>query len=156
MAAVVVLAVVGTGAAATAGGTSSQTSANQLSGTWLATVVRPAPLPALQTIHVFTDSGATSVVDTDSPATHTTQYGAWKRIEGRLYASTGVFFRFNAQGQFVGSQKIDRTIELGPDGDTFKQVSRVTVLDAGGNVVTTFIARATAERMQIDEIPDLP
>ena len=77
-------------------------------------------------------------------------------MEGRLYAASGVFYRFNAAGAFVGSQKIDRTIELAPDGDTYKQVARVTVLDANGNVVTTFTAQATAERMQVDRIGDLP
>ena len=96
------------------------------------------------------------MVDNDSPATHTAQYGAWERIHGRLYAATGVFYRFNTAGAFIGSQKIDRTIELGPDGDTFNQISRVTVLDAGGTVLNTFIARVTGERMQIDQIPDLP
>lgn len=157
--AAVILTLVATGAAATAGGPfqhGKRESGNQLVGTWKATVIRPAPLPPLQTLQVFTSRGVTIVVDNDPPATHTTQYGVWERMQGRLYAASGVFYRFNAAGAFIGSQKIDRTIELGPDGNTYKQVARVTVLDANGDVVTTFTARASAERMQVDRTGDLP
>jgi hypothetical protein len=67
-----------------------------------------------------------------------------------------VFYRFNAAGAFIGSQKIDRTIELAAAGNTYKQVARVTVLDANGNVITTFTARASAARMQVERTGDLP
>ena len=155
----VVLTLAVSGAAATAGRPyqhGKRESRNQLVGTWTATVVRPAPLPPLQTLQVFTSHGVAIVVDNESPATHTTQYGVWERIEGRLYAASGVFYRFNAAGAFIGSQKIDRTIELAADGNTYKQVARVTVLDANGDVITTFTARASAERMQVDRTGDLP
>src|SRR3954465_8045924 len=83
--AAVVLTLAVSGAAATAGGPvhhGKRESRNQLVGTWTATVVRPAPLPALQTLQVFTSHGVAIVVDNESPATHTTQYGVWERIAG--------------------------------------------------------------------------
>jgi hypothetical protein len=92
----------------------------------------------------------------ESPQTRTASYGSWQRIHGNLYAATALFFRYDAVGNFIGSQKIDRTIELADDGNTFRHVARVTVLDQGGNPVASFVARAAGERMAVDRIADLP
>jgi len=129
---------------------------NQLVGTWTVTVNRPPPQPPLYGLQVYTDDGSLIEMASESQATRTASYGAWERIEGRMYASTMVFFRFNAQGEFVGSQKINRTIELGLDGNTFRAVARVTTLDVHGNVLASFVARSGGERMPVERIPDQP
>jgi hypothetical protein len=90
-------------------------------------------------------------------AERTASYGRWERIGGRLYASTMVHFRFNPlTGAYLGTRKINRTIELAQDGQSFSHTARVTTLDPNGNVLGTFIARATAERMQVERIADQP
>ena len=100
-------------------------SGHQLTGTWNVTVERPAPLPPLKSVQVFTSSGAIIEMANEPQASRTAQYGAWERIGGRLYAATALFYRFDAQGNFAGTTKINKTIELGKDGNTFQHIARV-------------------------------
>jgi hypothetical protein len=131
-------------------------SGNQLTGTWTVTVERPAPLPPLKSVQVFTDSGAIIEMANESQASRTAQYGAWERIDGRLYAATSLFYRFDAEGKFVGTTKINKTIELGKDGNTFSHIARVGVYDASDHLVSSVVGRASGERMLIERISDLP
>jgi hypothetical protein len=136
-------------------GAAGESSGNQLIGTWQVAVKRPAPLPPLQSLQVFTDEG--SVIEMANEWGRAAAYGSWERINERLYASTTVFFRFDPQtGAYLGTRKVNRTHELAQDGQSFSHVARVTTFDPNGNVLDTFIARATAVRMQVERIPDLP
>ena len=157
VASIVVAAVIATGAIATTGAASAgKASGNKLAGTWVVKVVRPAPAPALTSLQVFGPRGTIVETANESPQTRTPSFGSWERIQGNLYAASTVFFRYDAAGNFIGSQKIDRTIELAEDGNTFKHVARVSVLDANGNVLVGFVARASGERMAVDRIAALP
>jgi hypothetical protein len=128
-----------------------------LAGTWLVTSNRPAPLPPLAILQTFTDDGSTIESPNEPSATRTPAYGSWKHIEGRLYASTVLSFRFDpATGTYLGRTKVDRTIELAPDGQTFRLVGRVTLFDVAGNVVGALRSVGTAERMRVDPIPERP
>jgi hypothetical protein len=152
---VVVSAALTVGAAASAGAKAGH--GNTLEGTWVATVNRPAPLPPLTSLQVFTSDGGVVEMANESQATRTAQYGAWERIGGRLYASTGVLFRFDpATGAHVATMKINRTIRLSDDGETFTQAARATTYDLNGNVIASFPVRATGERLQIERIADEP
>ena len=64
-------------------------SSSTLTGTWNVTVNRPAPLPPLKSVQVFTSSGAMIEMANEPQASRTAQYGAWERIDGRLYAASG-------------------------------------------------------------------
>ncbi len=142
---------------AVAGAGTGSKAGNQIAGTWKVTVNRPAPAPPLTSLQVFTGTGSVVETANEWPATRTEAYGSWERIAGRLYANTTVFFRFNPQtGAYLGSQKISRTIRLSQDSKTFTLVARVNVLDPAGNVVASFIATATGERMGVERIPELP
>jgi hypothetical protein len=130
---------------------------NRLAGTWTATVNRPAPLPPIRSMQIFHRDGSAIETSNEPPATRSPMYSSWERIEGRLYAATGVHFLFDPQtGAVTGTRKISRTIELSQDGQTFKAVARVTTFDASGNVVGQGTALATAERVQIEPISDRP
>lgn len=118
---------------------------------------RPAPLPPLTSLQDLTRGGSVIETANEWPATRTESFGAWERIDRRLYATTTLFFRFNPQtGAYLGTQKISRTIELAQDGKSFASVARVTVLDPNGNVQASFIARAAGTRMEVERIPDRP
>ncbi len=154
-AALVVLGALVTGGALKASAGAS--SGNQLAGTWEVAVNRPPPLTPLRSVQVFSGSGSVIEMANEWSATRTASHGSWERIDGRRYAASSVFFRFNPQtGADLGSQKIDRTILLAQDGQTFTHVARVTILDRDGNVSASFIARGSGARMQVERIPDQP
>jgi len=142
-------------AAIAAGGVSAageDSAGNQLAGTWRVTVNRPAPLPPLTSLQVFTGAGSVIEDANEWPATRTPGYGSWQRVEGRRYANTTVFFRFNPQtGAYLGSQKINRTIQLAEDGQSISIAARATVLDPDGNVLATFPVAASGTRMQVEQ-----
>ena len=138
-------------------------SGNRLAGTWIVTVERPAPLrPLIVFQHWNADGTYLSYSGNgtlgDSPAGRSNEFGSWERIEGRLYASSGAWLRYDTQtGAHIGSTRIDRTIRLSDDGDSFAVVGRVQVLDLDGNVIATPpLVRTSGVRMQIERIPDEP
>jgi hypothetical protein len=143
-------AVAAAGIVAVAGADPGDGSGNQLAGTWSVTVNRPAGLPPLTSLQVFTGAGSVIEMANEWPATRTPAYGTWERVEGRVYESTTMFFRFNPQtGSYLGTQRITRTIHLAQDGRTFEHVARVTVLDPAGTILATFVATAAGERVSV-------
>ena len=106
---------------------------------------------------VFNRGGTAVETSSEPPGTRSAMLSTWKHLGGRLYAATGEHFLFNPQtGALQGTRKINRTIEVAPDGQSYATVARVTTFDPQGNVVATFVARASAQRMQLEPIPDLP
>jgi hypothetical protein len=155
IAALAALAVVLAGAASTAGASSD--AGNQLAGTWSVVVNRPAGQPPLSSLQVFTSDGSVIEDANEASATRTASYGSWERIEGRLYAATARVFRFNLQtGAHTATMTISRTIRLSQDGQSFEHVARVTVADPAGNVLQSFMATGSGERMQVERIPEQP
>ena len=152
--AVFALIAVGGGVIATAGAKSEREGkGKQLAGTWAVTVNRPAPLPPLASLQVYTDDGSMVESGNDS-ASRSPQYASWERVGGREYAVTGVFFRFDPQtGAFVGKQKINRTIDLSQDRQSFTFQGRATVYDANGNVVANVPVSGSGQRLQVEEQP---
>jgi hypothetical protein len=150
IASVVAAIAVAGGTIATAGA-ASESSGNQLAGTWVVTVNRPAPAPPLTSLQVYTGKGS-MVESANDSLSRTPQYASWERVDGREYAATGVMLRFDPQtGAFSGKQKINRTIELSADGQSFTFQARVTLYDASGNVVTTFPASGTGQRLEVEQ-----
>jgi hypothetical protein len=146
----------GTGAIAAAG-ENTDNAGNQIVGTWNVTVNRPAPLPPLSSLQVFTSDGSWIEMANEPQATRTAQYGTWERIDGRLYAASGVIFRFDpGTGAHVATMKINRNTRLSPDGQTMTVAARATTYDLNGNVLSSFPVRATGVRMKVERIPDQP
>ena len=156
--ALVALVIMVAAGAATGTASNQQSSGNQLAGTWVATVNLPAPLPPLTSLQVYTDDGSFVEWGSDSSgAARSPQFGRWERIGGRLYAGSGTFIRYNPQtGAHVGSMKINRTLRLSDDGQSFTTIARVQTLDLSGNVVGSFVSRSSAVRMQIERIAEQP
>lgn len=129
---------------------------NQLAGTWRVTVIRPAPLSAITSLQVYTADGSVIEAANDSGA-RSASYGSWERVTGRIYAASSTFFRFDpATGAPVGSHKLDRTIQLSDDGQSFRVITRAVSYDMSGNVIASFLVPSTGERMPVDRIPEQP
>ena len=143
------------GAASNAGANDGD-AGNSIVGTWTATIDLPAPQADLQSLQVFSPGGGLVEMSNEPQASRTAQYGSWERIGGRLYAATGLIFRFNPAGAHVATVKINRTIRLSDDGQSMTWAARVTVTDPAGNVQQTFPVRASAERLPVERIPDEP
>ncbi len=80
------------------------------------------------------------------------QYASYERVRGREYAMTGLMLRFDPQtGVFAGQMKINRTIDLARDGQSFTFRGRATTYDADGNVVASFPVSGSGQRLQVEE-----
>lgn len=154
---IVILVAAAIGVSAASGDNADAVSSgNQLSGTWEVTVNR-GPLPPLTSLQVFTGDGSFIEHANDGSANRSAAYGAWVRLEGRLYSVTSVFFRFNPQtGAYLGTHKIRRTLRLSEDGQSFTAVARGFILDADGNVIAPTSATAAGTRMEVENIPEQP
>ena len=152
-------AAVAIGGISAAAGTTTKTQphGHGLLGTWQATIVPPAPQPTVHSLQVYTAGGGWVETADQDPRGRSPMVGSWERIHGRLYASTGVHFLFDPQtGAYVGKRKINRTLEVAEDGQSFALVARVTTFDANGNVLGIFAVRGSGERLQVERIPDQP
>jgi hypothetical protein len=153
---IALVAVTGIVATAASAGASSGDSGNQLAGTWVVTVNRPAPLPPLTSLQIFTSDGSVIEHANEAPASRTDSYGSWERVEGRMYAASALMFRFNASGTHVATMKINRNIRLAEDGQSFAHAGRAITYDLAGNVTASFPVSATGLRMQIESTPEQP
>ena len=81
-----------------------------------------------------------------TPALRSPGHGVWQRLHGRNYSFKFVFLRYDANGVFIGSQKITATLELAANRDEFTTHSAVEILDTNGNVIATGCATAAGTR----------
>ena len=130
--------------------------ANQIIGSWELTVDRGHQLPPVKGLTTYTRGH--SVVGTANLLNRGPAHGTWKHLSGRLYADTHVFFRFDpATGAFLGTQGVNETAQLAPDGDSYTSFAISNLFDPSGNLVAGGLrATVTATRIHIDRIPDQP
>jgi hypothetical protein len=128
----------------------TESHANQLAGTWDMTIDRPAPLSDPKSLMTFIDGGSSIEIANIGTALRSPSHGAWQRLEGREYATTTVFFRYDPQsGAYLGTQKNVGTITLSPDGNSFSGSAVSTIYDPDGNVVITgLVAGLSAVRIE--------
>ena len=84
-----------------------------------------------------------------SPALRSPGHGVWEQAHGwQDYSYSFTYYRYDASGAFIGSQKVTSALELGESGDEFISHSAVEILDANGNVIGTFCAVAAGTRFE--------
>jgi len=84
-----------------------------------------------------------------SPALRSPGHGVWQREHGwQDYSFAFTYYRYNASGAFLGSQKVRATLELGPSGDEFSSRSAIEILDVNGAVIATACATAVGTRFE--------
>lgn len=135
----------------------AHSSAHALVGTWDVTLTLPG-LPPGRVLATFTSDGGTVESANAAPALRGASHGAWDRIEPDLFAVTRVFFRFNPQtGAYLGTQKVNATVRVAPDGETFAAVSISELRDPDGNLVVGGLrGTAAGKRIHVERIPDQP
>ena len=132
-------------------------SAHALVGSWDVTLMLPG-LPPGRVLATFDGDGGTVESANAAPALRGASHGVWERVERRLFAVTRVFFRFNPQtGAYLGTQKVNATVQVASDGETFTAVSVSELRDPAGNVVLAGLRGTAAEtRIHVEQIPDQP
>ena len=140
---------------------STGSTGNTVEGSWIVSVTRVNPPanvpPTFESLMTFDPGGSLTEASNTGTALRGPAHGVWERIDGRSYATTMLFFRFNPQtGAFLGTQKVS-TMRLSQDGQTFEAVSLAAQYDPDG-VLTLGGLRATetGERIDVEPIPDQP
>jgi hypothetical protein len=157
VAALATAAVIGAMSAVAGTASNARPQGNLLLGTWQSTVALPAPAPTVHSLQMYSPGGGWVETSDTDPRTRSPMFGSWERIHSQLYAVTGLHYIFDPQtGAYTGKRKIDRTLEVSADGQSYSNVARVTTFDTHGNVVSTFTVHGTGERVPVDRIPDQP
>lgn len=137
---------------------SSVASEKTIAGVWR-TVVTPRncqtgePVaPSFPGLFTFDEGGTMSeygIGPGSSPALRSPGHGVWQREHGwPEYSFAFTFYRYNATGVFIGSQRITATLELGASGDEFTTNSAIEVFDANDNLIGSGCATTTGTRFQ--------
>ena len=140
-----------TGCATTSSSTSRQESASEtgqsLVGAWEVTASRQRGvgknLLSFSWDGTFFRSGDTHPVLSGA-------HGAWKRINDREYQTTYIAFRFDQSGKWIGSNKTRIQITLGPDGNEFTGVAKVSVRDLQEKEEGTSESRLQGRRIRVE------
>lgn len=145
---------------ASAGGTKGEHRGAQIVGAWMVNVNRGPTLPPLKSLQSYTGGHSVIEIANGGATVRSPSHGAWRRIGGRKYGSTGIFFRYDpVSGAFVGTLKLRHELVLAPDGQSFTGVAVGELRDANGNLLPGSNTRkdtVTAERIDVEPLPDLP
>ena len=137
---------------------SSNASETTIVGVWR-TVVTPRNCqtgdqvaPSFPGLFTFNKGGTLSEYGISpglSPALRSPGHGVWQHEQGwQGYSLVFTFYRYNASGVFIGSQKITATLELGEGGNDFTTNSSIEVFDANNNLIGTGCATAAGTRFE--------
>jgi hypothetical protein len=137
----------------------SKANARTIRGVWR-TVVTPRncqtgqPVLAFSIAGLFTfNQGGTmseyGIGPGSSPALRSPGHGVWQRDHGwQEYSLAFTYYRYNASGVFIGSQKVTAALELGANGDEFASRSAIEILDENGNLIGAGCATAAGTRFE--------
>jgi hypothetical protein len=127
---------------------------NGLVGTWLVQVTvrncaTGVPLASFPSLLTYAEGG-TLISSTSSvrPALSYPGQGVWEYVGGQQYTGSYMFFRFNPDGTFAGTQKIVQEIDYDRHADQLSITATFEVFDVGGNVIGTGCVTATGTRFQ--------
>ena len=108
--------------------------------------------PSLRGLFTFNEGGTMSeygIGPGSSPALRSPGHGVWQREQGwQDYSFAFTYYRYDASGVFIGSQKVTATLELGASGDEFTTKSVVEVFDANDNLIGGACATAAGTRFE--------
>ena len=115
-----------------------EANARTIRGVWR-TVVTPRncqtgePFPSLPGLFTFNQGGTMSeygIGPGSSPALRSPGHGVWQREHGwHEYSFAFTFYRYDASGVLLGSQKVTAALELCAGGDEFVSRSVIEILD---------------------------
>jgi len=108
-----------------------------------------ASFPGLFTFNAHGTMSEYGIGPGSSPALRSPGHGVWQREHSwHDYAFAFTYYRYNAAGVFIGSQKVTAALGLVGDGDEFTTTSGIEVFDASDNLIVTACATAAGKRFE--------
>jgi hypothetical protein len=101
-----------------------------------------------QSLNLFHDGGTLTDTDSQPPASHGPALGTWSSQGSATYGSLFQLYRFNADWTLAGSNRVQRTITLSADGNSFTSTIAVSLLDPTGTQVGSGCGTETATRLK--------
>lgn len=135
--------------------TEAQTSRNQASrieGVWDSDVTiqdcsSGTVLATFRGLGLFIRGGALEQTNNMPPTLGKAALGQWQYLGGSHYTAHFQFYRYDATGVWLGTQKVTRDIQLDPHGASFTGVIASTLLDVNDNVIATGCGVEAATRV---------
>lgn len=93
--------------------------------------------PTFPALNTFLADGSMLSEPSANPALLRTGHGVWSYAGGRQFTNTVVFFRYNPDGSYAGTQTVRREIAVSRDAHAFTARDTATIADPGGTVVDT-------------------
>ena len=110
-----------------------------LTGNWLVSVARPAPLPPLMVLSTYFADGNT-LSESNSTLIRSLSHGSWEKDGHGQFTRFSLNFTFDAARNFTGTTELTTRIQLSADGKTYSSLSTSTRrFDAAGNLVSTTV-----------------
>jgi hypothetical protein len=115
---------------------------HRLNGTWLTQVTLsdapPGAPSSFSALDTFLPRGGLLVSSSaPNPASRGLAHGSWTHRDHRSFTSSFSWFRFDATGQYVGTQQVKRTMTLSRDQKTFRSHDVIRILAPTGAVLAT-------------------
>lgn len=123
-----------------------------LEGSWIADVTNQATGARQITLYTFMSDGTLISSNRDHP-TRGPGHGAWIRTGDREFAITFVRIRFDADGSFIGTQKLRGQVTLSEELDAFTSRSMNEFYDIDGNLTDTNQTTTRATRIRVEPLP---
>ncbi len=127
----------------------------RLEGAWLSRVTRP-DLPDLLSLQSFFPGGLVSETSNSGNSFRSVAQGQWVRTGDRLFAVTFTEFRYNAQGQYIGTTRVTSNILLAENLTEWRATTFIQFFDPNGTLESTREDVATATRMDIGNYSVMP
>jgi hypothetical protein len=126
----------------------------RLAGTWMSNVTLENPPPGVaasfQALNTFTRGGEVLVSSSQGlPAQRSLAQGDCERTGERSFECSFTWFRFDAAGNPIGTQRVRRSMTLGPDDDTFTSTDVIEIIAPNGAVVATLNGTEEAARLGV-------
>lgn len=100
----------------------------------------------VRALNLFMRDG--SLTETASNIYRGPSVGTWRHVQDGTYTSMFEFFRFNQDGTFASTSRVNRTIELSADGTQFTSTGTVEDFNAQNVRVSVACATEIAARAQ--------
>jgi hypothetical protein len=96
---------------------------------------------------LFHRGGGLTADNSLPPSTRSTAFGQWRKQSAQGYTASFRFLRFNPDGSLAGSQRVQRTLTLSPDANSFTGTIAGQVLDNAGVVLAPVCGTESATRI---------